>query len=117
MPLFIDPLAILILFPQEWITSLPLHLDLYAALKIEPPTFAHFPILLNPNGSKMSKRHGDIQVDDFIVSLSTPLLVSWDIFTFSPETRLATRRRSELASPLRVWRSPRNILGWKYETF
>src|SRR5260221_9893059 len=56
---------------QEWITSFPLHLDLYAALKVEPPTFAHFPILLNPDGSKMSKRHGDIRVDDFIVGLST----------------------------------------------
>ncbi|KAF9527903.1 hypothetical protein CPB83DRAFT_767702 [Crepidotus variabilis] len=51
---------------EEWITSLPLHQDLYAALKLPPPTFAHFPILLNPDGSKMSKRHGDIRVEDFI---------------------------------------------------
>lgn len=25
------------------------------------------PILLNPDGSKMSKRHGDVRVEDFIV--------------------------------------------------
>ncbi|KAF9042269.1 hypothetical protein BJ165DRAFT_261559 [Panaeolus papilionaceus] len=51
---------------EEWLPSLPLHLDLYASLNITPPTFAHLPILLNPDGSKMSKRHGDVQVIDFI---------------------------------------------------
>lgn len=48
--------------------SLPLHLDLYAALKVPPPEFGHMPILLNPDGSKMSKRHGDVRVEDFMVS-------------------------------------------------
>jgi hypothetical protein len=53
--------------PQEWITSLPLHLDLYSALGLEPPEFAHIPILLNPDGTKMSKRNGDVKVEDYIV--------------------------------------------------
>ncbi|EAU93648.2 glutamyl-tRNA synthetase [Coprinopsis cinerea okayama7 len=51
---------------EEWLPSLPLHLDLYAALKIPTPKFAHLPILLNPDGSKMSKRNGDVQVEDYI---------------------------------------------------
>ncbi|KJA20865.1 hypothetical protein HYPSUDRAFT_166443 [Hypholoma sublateritium FD-334 SS-4] len=51
---------------EEWLPSLPLHLDIYASLNIAPPTFAHMPILLNPDGSKMSKRHGDVRVEDFI---------------------------------------------------
>lgn len=51
---------------EEWLPSLPLHLDLYASLKIPTPTYGHMPILLNPDGSKMSKRHGDVQVADFI---------------------------------------------------
>ncbi|EIW86053.1 glutamyl-tRNA synthetase [Coniophora puteana RWD-64-598 SS2] len=51
---------------EEWLPSLPLHLDLYAALKLEPPKFAHLPILLNPDGSKMSKRKGDVRVEEFI---------------------------------------------------
>lgn len=54
-------------FSQEWLPSLPLHLDLYAYLKIPSPQFAHIPILLNPDGTKMSKRNGDVQVVDFIV--------------------------------------------------
>ncbi|KAJ6607384.1 hypothetical protein B0H10DRAFT_2072102 [Mycena sp. CBHHK59/15] len=51
---------------EEWITSLPLHLDIYSALGLEPPHFAHIPILLNPNGTKMSKRNGDVSVAEYI---------------------------------------------------
>ncbi|KAM5534385.1 hypothetical protein V8D89_011978 [Ganoderma adspersum] len=50
---------------EEWLPSLPLHLDLYAALNIPTPQFAHLPILLNPDGTKMSKRKGDVQVLDY----------------------------------------------------
>lgn len=46
---------------------MPLHLDLYAALSLPPPQFAHLPILLNPDGTKMSKRKGDVQVLDYAV--------------------------------------------------
>ena len=52
---------------QEWLPSLPLHLDLYSCLGLKPPQFAHLPILLNPNGTKMSKRNGDVSVLDFMV--------------------------------------------------
>ncbi|KAF7375017.1 tRNA-synt-1c domain-containing protein [Mycena sanguinolenta] len=51
---------------EEWITSLPLHLDIYSALGLEPPQFAHIPILLNPDGTKMSKRNGDVKVEDYV---------------------------------------------------
>ncbi|TFK28428.1 glutamyl-tRNA synthetase [Coprinopsis marcescibilis] len=51
---------------EEWLPSLPLHLDLYAALNLKAPTFAHLPILVNADGSKMSKRNGDVQVEDYI---------------------------------------------------
>ena len=53
---------------QEWLASLPMHLDLYAVLGIKPPQFAHLPLLLNPDGTKMSKRHGDVRVEDYIVN-------------------------------------------------
>ncbi|GJE98035.1 glutamyl-tRNA synthetase [Phanerochaete sordida] len=50
---------------EEWLLSLPLHLDLYASLGLQPPQFAHLPLLLNPDGTKMSKRKGDVQVFDY----------------------------------------------------
>ena len=62
-------------FIQEWLPSLPLHLDLYASFKIPTPTYGHMPILLNPDGSKMSKRHGDVQVADFVVCLFVDLVL------------------------------------------
>ncbi|PFH47195.1 hypothetical protein AMATHDRAFT_198392 [Amanita thiersii Skay4041] len=63
---------------EEWIPSLPLHLDLYASLKLQPPRFAHIPILLNPDGSKMSKRTGDVSVVEYIRNGWEPeALLNW----------------------------------------
>lgn len=50
---------------EEWLPSTPKHVILYQAFGWEPPTFAHVPLLLNPDRSKMSKRHGDVMVRDF----------------------------------------------------
>ncbi|OSX68032.1 hypothetical protein POSPLADRAFT_1043192 [Postia placenta MAD-698-R-SB12] len=50
---------------EEWLPSLPLHLDLYECLSLKPPQFAHLPLLLNLDGTKMSKRKGDVQVMDY----------------------------------------------------
>ena len=41
---------------EEWITSTPKHLMLYEAFGWTPPTYMHLPLLLNPDGSKMSAR-------------------------------------------------------------
>ncbi len=46
-----------ILRADEWISSAPLHLNLYEALGWEPPIYAHLPLVLNPSGTgKLSKR-------------------------------------------------------------
>ena len=50
---------------EEWLPSTPKHVILYRAFGWEAPTFAHLPLLLNPDRSKMSKRHGDVMVSDF----------------------------------------------------
>jgi len=52
---------------QEWLSSTPKHVLTYAALGWQPPAFAHLPLLLNPDRSKLSKRHGDAAVEDFQV--------------------------------------------------
>jgi glutamyl-tRNA synthetase len=38
---------------------------LYRALGAEPPLFAHCPIILAPNGQKLSKRHAAVSVRDY----------------------------------------------------
>lgn len=50
---------------EEWLPSTPKHVLLYEAFGWTAPTFAHVPLLLNPDRSKMSKRHGDVMVRDF----------------------------------------------------
>lgn len=47
----------------EWQTSTPKHLMLYDAFGWEAPTFAHLPLIMNRDGTKLSKRQGDIQID------------------------------------------------------
>lgn len=43
---------------EEWISSTPKHLQLYQAFGWQPPQFAHLPLLLGKDRSKLSKRHG-----------------------------------------------------------
>ena len=43
---------------EEWLPSAPRHQQLYRALGYEMPQFAHLPIILGPDRSKLSKRHG-----------------------------------------------------------
>ena len=50
---------------EEWLPSFPKHLLLYRYFGWEPPQFAHLPLILNPDRTKLSKRQGDVAVEDF----------------------------------------------------
>ena len=50
---------------EEWLSSTPKHVLLYDAFGWERPVFAHLPLLLNPDRSKLSKRQGDVAVEDY----------------------------------------------------
>lgn len=51
---------------EEWISSTPKHILLYKAFGWQPTEFAHQPLILNPDKSKLSKRQGDVSVEDFL---------------------------------------------------
>jgi glutamyl-tRNA synthetase len=51
---------------EEWLSSTPKHVLLYKAFGWTPPQFAHMPLLLNPDRSKLSKRQGDVAVEDYL---------------------------------------------------
>ncbi len=50
---------------EEWISSTPKHLLLYRALGLQAPVFAHLPMILGPDRSKLSKRHGAVSITQY----------------------------------------------------
>ncbi|MGB9773371.1 MAG: glutamate--tRNA ligase [Bacteroidota bacterium] len=50
---------------EEWLSSTPKHVLLYEFFGWEKPQFAHLPLLLNPDRSKLSKRQGDVAVEEY----------------------------------------------------
>lgn len=51
---------------EEWLGSAPKHVLLYKMFGWQLPVFAHLPLLLKPDGSKLSKRHADAAVEYYI---------------------------------------------------
>jgi len=51
---------------EEWLISTPKHILLYEYFGWTIPRFAHLPLLLNPDRSKLSKRQGDMAVEDYM---------------------------------------------------
>jgi glutamyl-tRNA synthetase len=54
-----------VLRAEEWLSSTPRHMMLYHALGFEPPQFAHLPMILGPDRSKLSKRHGATALTEY----------------------------------------------------
>ena len=50
---------------EEWLPSMPKHLLLYRAFGWDEPIFAHLPLLLNQDRSKLSKRQGHVAVEEY----------------------------------------------------
>ncbi|MCH8049191.1 glutamate--tRNA ligase [Patescibacteria group bacterium] len=50
---------------EEWLASTPKHIILYRYFGFDLPVFAHVALLLNPDKSKLSKRQGDVAVEDY----------------------------------------------------
>ena len=54
-----------VLRAEEWLSSTPYHVLLYGAMNYEPPQFAHLPMLLGSDRSKLGKRHGSVSITEF----------------------------------------------------
>jgi len=47
---------------DDHINNTPRQIQMLRALGVEPPTYAHVPMILGPDGAKLSKRHGAVSV-------------------------------------------------------
>ena len=50
---------------DEWLPSFPKNILLYRAFGWEAPVFIHLPLILNKTGGKLSKRQGDVFVEQY----------------------------------------------------
>ena len=51
---------------EDHISNTWKHIDLFRAFGAEPPIYGHIPLILNPNGSKMSKRDEGASVGSYV---------------------------------------------------
>ena len=56
----------LVIRGEEWLPSLPKHILLFSMLGWQPPRYAHVPLLLNKDKTKLSKRQNAVSVEDYI---------------------------------------------------
>jgi glutamyl-tRNA synthetase len=54
-----------ILRGDDHITNTPKQVLFYEALGLTPPRFGHMPLILGPDGAKLSKRHGGVSVAEY----------------------------------------------------
>lgn len=96
-----------ILRGDEWISSVPLHVNLYRAFGWEMPIYAHVPLILDPSGvGKLSKRKkraaGDEELLTFVREYREAGYLPEAMFNFlaimgwsySPDTDLFTREQA-----------------------
>ncbi len=51
---------------DDHLNNTPRQILLYTALGLTPPQFAHVPMILGPDGARLSKRHGATSVEQYI---------------------------------------------------
>jgi len=54
-----------ILRGDDHISNTPKQIIFYEAFGLTPPRFGHMPLILGPDGSKLSKRHGGVSVEEY----------------------------------------------------
>ena len=51
---------------DDHLNNTPRQINMFRALGVQPPVFAHLPMILGPDGSKLSKRHGAVDIREYL---------------------------------------------------
>jgi len=83
---------------EEWIPSTPKHILLYKFFGWKAPKFVHLPNVLGENKKKLSKRQGDISVEDFKSKgyLQEALINFLALLGWNPKSNQEVMSRKEL---------------------
>lgn len=83
---------------EEWISSTPKQIVLHNMLGWTMPVYAHVPLILNPDRTKLSKRKGDVSVESYLSKGYLPEAIINFISTlgFNPTSDREIYSRQEL---------------------
>lgn len=89
---------------KEWLSSTPKHVILYNTFGWKAPTFAHLPLLLNEDRTKLSKRHGNTDAAQYKEAgyLPEALLNFIAFLGWNPKTTREVFSLADLASEFSV---------------
>ncbi len=83
---------------EEWISSTPKQIVLHDMLGWTMPVYAHVPLILNPDKTKLSKRKGDVSVESYLAKgyLPEALINFISTLGFNPKSDQEIYTRDEL---------------------
>ncbi|MFT5881569.1 MAG: glutamyl-tRNA synthetase [Crocinitomicaceae bacterium] len=80
---------------EDHLMNTPKHLQLFEAFGVEPPAYAHIPLILNMDGSKMSKRDQGAAIGEY----ATQGYTSEAVFNFLALLGWSPKDENEIFSP------------------
>lgn len=102
---------------EDHLSNTPKHIGLFTALGAKPPAFAHLPLILGPDGKKLSKRNGAAAVEEFREQgfLPQTLYNYLALLGWSPGDGRELMSRDELAAAFTVERLGRTAAAFDPE--
>ena len=98
---------------DDHVNNTPRQINLFKALQLEPPRFAHLPMIHGADGAKLSKRHGAVNILDYKAMGFLPnallnylLRLGWshgdqEIFALNDMIRSSTKSVARLRTSIR----------------
>jgi glutamyl-tRNA synthetase len=87
---------------DDLLDSTPRQMFLAEALGLEPPSYAHVPLVLGPDGARLAKRHGAVTLDE----LDTGAVLRWMAATLGMEGATTAAEMRERFDPAALPRQP-----------
>jgi glutamyl-tRNA synthetase len=95
---------------DDLLDSTPRQLFLAEALGLEPPSYAHVPLVLGPDGSRLAKRHGAVTLDD----LDAGAVLRWMAATLGMSGAAGAAEMRERFDPAALPREPTRWRGLRF---
>ncbi len=92
---------------DDLLDSTPRQIFLAERLGLEPPAYAHVPLVLGPDGARLAKRHGSVTLDE----LDAAAAVRWMARTLGMEGAASAAEMRERFDPATLPREPTRWTG------